>query len=179
MFTNMAKEYGKKGRQKQLEQAGGTVTITEESEVPVKLRAGNGSDSSTGQKPQTLDIPCSEEMATQLQSQLNNTNPELQEAKKERQNKEEVPHQNSEGAGLVKDDEVTRISESVKRGLALHVYRRGELIRGNIARDSKASIDFFIFVRHKSTKIDYLVPVSFRVDFEQMTTSLVLDETRI
>lgn len=119
--------------------------------MPVKLRAGNGSDSSTGQKPQTLDIPCSEEMSTQLQSQLNNTNPELQEAKKERQNKEEVPHQNSEGAGLVKDDEVTRISG------------RGVLIRGNIARDSKASIDFFIFVRHRSTKIDYLVPVSFRV----------------
>jgi hypothetical protein len=48
---------GKKGRQKQLEQAGGTVTITEEPEVPVKLRAENGSYSSTGQKPQTFDRP--------------------------------------------------------------------------------------------------------------------------
>lgn len=99
----------------------------------------------------------------------------LQEAKKRT-----TEYRRSERAGLVKDDEVTRISESDKRGgLALYVYRRGELIRENIARDSKASIKFFIFARHKSTKIDYLVPVNFRVDFKQMTTSLVLDETRI
>jgi hypothetical protein len=142
---------GKKGRQKQLEQAGGTVTITEEPAVPVKLRAENDSDPLTGQKPHTFDRRSSEGMVAQPQSQLNNTNQELQEAKNEK----------------------SRISD--KRGLELYVYRRGELIRGNIARDGKASIKFFIFARHKRTKIDYLVPVKFRVDFKKMTTSLVLD----
>jgi hypothetical protein len=115
-------------------------------------------------------------MVAQPQSQLNNTNRELQEAKNEkRQSIEEIPRLNSEEAGLVKDDEVTRISESHKRGLEQHVNRLAELIRGNIARDGKASLKFFIFARHKRTKIDYLVQVKFRVDFKQMTTSLVLD----
>jgi hypothetical protein len=56
---------GKKGRQKQLVQASGTVTITEEPEVPVKLRAENGSYSSTGQKSQTSDSSSPEELNAQ------------------------------------------------------------------------------------------------------------------
>jgi hypothetical protein len=165
---------GKKGRQKQLEQARGTVTITEEPQVPVRLRAENGSDPLTGQKPHTFDRRSSEGMVTPLQSQLNNTNQEPQETKNEkRQNIEEVPHLDSEEAELVKDD-VTRISEIQKRlGTSCLWNRRTD--KTNIARDGKASIKFLIFARHKRTKIEYLVPVKFRVDFKKMTTSLVLD----
>jgi hypothetical protein len=61
---------GKKGRQKQLEQANGTLTISEE---PTILWANKDSDSSTEQELQSLDRPRHMEMVSQLQGQFNNT----------------------------------------------------------------------------------------------------------
>jgi hypothetical protein len=65
---------GKKGRQKQLEQGNGTLTITEE---PTISWAKKDSDSSTEQELQSLDRPSHREMV----SQPNNTRQEQEEAK--------------------------------------------------------------------------------------------------
>jgi hypothetical protein len=72
-------ELGKKGRQKQLEQAGGTVTTEI---LPASDRAKDDSYSSTGQKLQPSYGPSPEETNAQPQSELNNSNQELHEAKK-------------------------------------------------------------------------------------------------
>jgi hypothetical protein len=175
---------GKKGRQKQLEQAGGTLTVTEEPELPIKLRAENGSNSSTGQKSQTSDRPSSEEMNAKVQSRLDNSNQELKKAEKRipaiqgRQNTEDVSQLNS-GVGPVNTHNDIRTSDTYRRDLALHVYEIGELIRKKIATDGKASRQFFILTRHKKTQIEDTVPVNFTVDFNKMTISLVLDEDKI
>jgi hypothetical protein len=173
---------GKKGRQKQLEQAGGTLTVTEGPELPAILRAENGSNSSTGQKSQTSIRPSPEEMNAPQQSQLNNSNQELQKAEERisaiqgRQNTEDVPNLNSEGVGPVNADNDIRTSDTYKRDLALHVYGLGEHMRKKIATDGKASRQFYIFAMHKKSQIEYIVPVNFTVDFNKMTMSLVLDE---
>lgn len=172
---------GKKGRQKQLEQVGGTVTITEEPEVPVKLRAENGSDSPTGQRLQTSDRHGPDDIVSQPNGQLNNAKQELQESKKgiavfqERQNIEDIPRLSSEGVGLVKADKVIRISGIDKRDCAAYVHRCGEVIKRKIEFDGEVSIKFFILAKRKQL----LVPVNFWVDFNQMNTLLVLDESRI
>jgi hypothetical protein len=64
------------------------------------------------------------------------------------------PSSNPE-AGLVKADKVTRTIEIDKRSLAQHAHRCRELIRRKIARDGKASPNFFILACRKSIKIDY------------------------
>jgi hypothetical protein len=172
---------GKKGRRKQLQQAGGTLTITEEPELPVKLRAGNGSDSSTGQKSETFDRQSPEDMVSLPQGQLNNTKQELQEAKKgivaiqARQNIEDLQSQNGEGVGLLKADKVIRISGIDKRDCAAYVLRWREFIKRKIESDGEASLKFFILSKRRQL----LVPVNFRIDFNQMNTSLLLDESRI
>jgi hypothetical protein len=169
-------ELGKKGRQKQLEQAGGTVTTEI---LPASNRAKDDSYSSTGQKLQTSDGPSPEETNAKPQSELNNSNQELHEAKKRipaiqgRQNTADVPHLNA-GVGPV-----NATSETNKKDLAQYVYGLGELIRKKIATDGKASSGFYIYARRKKTQIDYIVPVNFTVDFKKMTVSLVLDETEI
>lgn len=173
---------GKKGRQKQMEQADGAVTITEEA---TKLWAKDDTDSSTEQEPQSFDKPSPEKMVSQLQSQLNSTKQELEEAKKrlavlqERKNMEDVPGMDNEGVRLVRADKITKISETDKKGCAVFVDRIGELIRRKIVNEGKASINFFILAKGRSTKIECVIPVTFKVNFNKMTTLLVLDERRI
>jgi hypothetical protein len=167
-------ELGKKGRQKQLEQAGGSVTAEI---LPDSNRANDDSNSSTGQKPQTFDRPSSEEMVSQSQGQ-SNASQELQEVKKGKaaiQGREniEAPRLISEGAGLIKADNVKRINEFNSRGWAAFVHRYGDVIRRTIESDNKVSTKFFLL--HKKDRV--LVPVSFTVDFSKMTTSLLLDES--
>jgi hypothetical protein len=171
---------GKKGRKKQLEQAGGTLTITEEPEVPVNLRAENGSYLSTGQKLQTFNKLRPEEIVSRHHCQTNITKQEHQEASKGktaiqgRENREEAPCLNSEGVGLIKAGSVKSISRLNRRGWAALVHRYGDSIRGMIESYSKVSIKFYLL--HKSDRV--LVPVTFTVDFSKMTTSLLLDERR-
>jgi hypothetical protein len=179
--NNEKAQAGKKGRQKQLEQAGGTVTIIEESEMPVELRAENGPDSPAGQELQNFDKPSPEEMVSQPQCQSNITNQEHQEASEGkaaiqgRENIEEAPRLNSEGVGLIKADNVKRISKSNRRGWAAFVRRHRDVIRRTIESENKVSIKFFLL--HKKDRV--LVPVSFTVDFSKMTTSLLLDEGKL
>ena len=167
-------ELGKKGRQKQLEQAGGSV-IAEI--LPDSNRANDDSNSSTGQKPQTFDRPSSEEMVSQSQGQ-SNASQELQEVKKGKaaiQGREniEAPRLSGEGVGLIKADNVKRINKFNSRGWAAHVHSQEDVIRRTIENDNKVSIKAFLL--HKKDRV--LVPVSFTVDFSKMTTSLLLDES--
>jgi hypothetical protein len=64
-------------------------------------------------------------------------------------------HSSNPEAGLAKADKVTRTIKINKRSLAQHAYRCRELIRRKIARDGKASLNFFILASRKSIKIDY------------------------
>jgi hypothetical protein len=171
---------GKKGRQKQLDQASGTVVITEEAEVPINKWAENSPDSPTGQKSQTFNKAGPEEIVSQPQCQSNITNQEYQEASKGkaaiqgRENTEEVPRLNSEGVGLIKAGSVRRLNMFNRRGWAALVHRHGDGIRRTIESDNKVSIKFFLL--HEKDRI--LVPVIFTVDLSKMTTSLLLDEKR-
>ena len=81
--------------------------------------------------------------------------------------------------GPVKVANLSKINEYDRRGYQILASRFGEIIRRRLASEGKASIKFFILRKDRSTKIEYLVPVSFKVDFNEMTTSLVLDESRI
>jgi hypothetical protein len=177
---------GREGRRRQLEQAGGTLTITGEPEVPVKLRAENGSDSSTGQKSQTFNRSDPEEMVGHLQSQLNSTKQEQQETKNEGaaiqggqgKNIKDVPDLGSEQIGLIiKADPVSRMSKTERRDLSLYLCGWGEQTK-KIASQGEAMLEFYKIIRHKRTKLGYLVPVKFMVDFTRKTTSFVLDESR-
>jgi hypothetical protein len=171
---------GKKGRLKQLEQAGGTLTVTEGPEVPVKLRAENGPDSPTEQKLQTFNKPGPEEIVSQLQCQANITYQEHQGASEGKaaiqgqENTEEAPRLNSEGVGLIKAGGSRRLNMVNRRGWAALVHRHGDVIRRTIESDNKVSIKFFLL--HEKEGV--LVPVIFTVDRSKMTTSLLLDEKR-
>ena len=79
---------GKKGRQKQLEQAGGTVTIAEELEVPVESWAENGSIPSKKQEYEDFEsinrpnVKSAAEMYNKLQNELKSTKQKLEEERK-------------------------------------------------------------------------------------------------
>jgi hypothetical protein len=173
---------GKKGRQKQLEQANGTLTISEE---PTISWAKKDSDSSTEQELQSLDRPSHREMVGQLQDQLNNTRQEQEEAKEAiaaltgRKNMDDVSDMNDERDNLLESDKVTRLSELNKKECAYFVDRAGKIIRRRIASSGMAIMRFSILTERKSSKTECLIPVKFRVDFTKKTTSLVLDERRM
>jgi hypothetical protein len=170
---------GKKGRQKQLDQASGTVVITEEAEVPVRMRAENGPNSPAGKELQTSNKPCPEEIVSQPQCQSNITNQEHQgpsEGKaaihQEQENTEEASRQNSEGVGLIKASISRGLNKINRRGWAALVRSKGIEIRRTIESDKKGSVKLFLL--HEKDQV--LVPVIFTVDFSKMTTSLILDE---
>lgn len=173
---------GKKGRQKQLEQANGTLTIAEK---PTPSWAEDDSDSSTEQESQRFDRPNPVKMVCQLQNQLNSTKQELEEAKRriatlqEIKNTEDVPGIDNGRSRLVGAEKVTKLGETDKIGCAVFVDRLEELIKRKIAKDGKASIRFFILAKRRSTKVKCLIPVILRVNFNELTTSLILDERRI
>jgi hypothetical protein len=169
---------GKKGRQKQLDQASGTVMITEEAEVPTRMWAENGPNSPTGKKLQTFNKPGPEEIVSQPQCQSNNTNQEHQgpnegkAAIQEQENIEGAPRQNSEGVGLIKAGISRRLNKINRRGWAALVRNKGIAIRRTIESDRKGSVKLFLL--HEKDRV--LVPVIFTVDFSKMNTSLILDE---
>jgi hypothetical protein len=171
---------GKKGRQKQLDQASGTVVITEEAEVPTKKWAENGPDSPAGHKLQTFNKPGPEEIVSESQCQADITNQEHQGASEGKaaiqghENTEEAPRLNSEGVGLIKAGGSRRLNMVNRRGWAALVHRHGDVIRRTIESDNKISIKFFLL--HEKEGV--LVPVIFTVDRSKMTTSLLLDEKR-
>jgi hypothetical protein len=169
---------GKKGRQKQLDQASGTVMITEEAEVPARMRAENGPNSPAGKKLQTFNKPGPEETVGQPQCKSNITNQEHQgpnegkAAIQERENIEGPPSQNSEGVGLIKAGISRGLNKINRRGWAALVRSKEIDIRRTIESDKKGSVKLFFL--HEKDRI--LVPVIFTVDFSKMTTSLILDE---
>jgi hypothetical protein len=169
---------GKKGRQKQLEQAGGTLMVTEEAEVPSRMRAENGPNSPAGKKLQTFNKPGPEEIVSQPQCQSNITNQEHQgpnegkAAIQERENIEGAPHQNSEEVGLIKAGIRRGLNKFNRRGWASFVRSKGTGIRRTIERDKKGSVK--VFFLHEKEGI--LIPVIFSFDFRKMTASLILDE---
>jgi hypothetical protein len=173
---------GKKGRQKQLEHSNGTVTITEE---PTKLWAEDDSDSSSEQELHGFDRPSTEKIVSQLQSQLSSTKQELEDAKKamaalqEKKNMEDAAGMDDGIAQLVRGNNITRVSDSDKKRCEVFIDRIGELIRRRISNNGKATIKFYILAKRRSTTIDYLIPVTFKVNFEEMTASLALDNSRI
>jgi hypothetical protein len=168
---------GKKGRQRQLDQASGTVMITEEAGVPVRMRAENGPNSPAGKKLQTFNKPGPEVIVSQPQCQSNITNQEHQgasEGKADIQGPEniETPHLNSEGVGLIKAGSGRRLNRFNRRGWAAFVRSNGIAIRRTIESDKKGSVKLFLL--HEKDRV--LVPVIFTVDFSKNTTSLILDE---
>jgi hypothetical protein len=116
---------------------------------------------------------------------LNNTQKELEEAKRmidvlqRRKNMEDVPGMDNERVRLAGAEKVTELDETDKRFCTAYVNWAGKLIRKKIANDGKASIKFFILGKRNSIIKERLIPVNFKVNFNDMTTSLVLDEGRI
>jgi hypothetical protein len=169
---------GKKGRQKQLEQANGTLTITEE---PTISWAKKDSDSSTEQEIQSLDRLSHREMI----SQPNNTRQEQEEAKEAiaaltgGKNTDDVSDMNDERDNLLESNKATKLSELDKKECAYVVDRVGKIIRRRIASSGMAIMRFSILTERKSSKRECLIHVKFQVDFTKKTTSLVLDESRM
>jgi hypothetical protein len=173
---------GKKGRQKQLEQANGTLTISEE---PTILWANKDSDSSTEQELQSLDKPRHREMVSQLQGQFNNTMEEQDDAKKagaalvRTKNTDDVSDMNNERDNLLESHKATKLSEQDKKECAYFVDRAGILMRRKFASSGSATVRFSILTERRNSKTECLIPVKFRVDFTKKTTSLILDERRM
>jgi hypothetical protein len=173
---------GKKGRQKQLEQANGTLTISEE---PTPSWAKKDSDPSTEQELQSLDMPSHREMVSQLQGQLDNTRQEQEEVKKAcaastgRKNMDDISDMNNKRDNLSKSDKAIKLSELDKKECAYFVDRAGKIIRRRIASSGMVMMRFSILTERKSSKTECLIPVKFQVDFTKKTTSLVLDERRL
>jgi hypothetical protein len=182
---------GKIGRQKQLEQAGGTLTITEEPEVPVKLRAENGSYSLTGQKSHTSGRPSLEEMNAQLQSQLNKSNQERDELAIEneiltRENKiikektqpelfRELQEKFYDQPGLLDAKQLQKISEDAGRDLETIVLRYNTIIQGAVEKGEPVPIGMYIM-----TKPDMkLVPIRITVDFDKRKIEVSLWEKKL
>jgi hypothetical protein len=167
---------GKKGRQKQLEQANGTLTISEE---PTISWAKKDSDSSTEQELQSLDRPSHREMVSQLQDQSNNTRQEQEEAKKAVAALAGRKNMDNERDNLLESDKATKLSELDKKECAYFVDRARKLMRRRFASSGRAIIRFCILTERKSSKTECLIPVKLQVNFIEKTTSLVLDERRI
>jgi hypothetical protein len=167
---------GKKGRQKQLEQANGTLTISEE---PTISWAKKDSDSSTEQELQSLDRPSHREMVSQLQDQSNNTRQEQEEAKKAVAALAGRKNMDNERDNLLESDKATKLSELDKKECAYFVDRARKLMRRRFASSGRAIIRFSILTERKSSKTECLIPVKLQVNFIEKTTSLVLDERRI
>ena len=182
---------GKIGRQKQLEQAGGTLTITEEPEVPVKLRAENGSYSLTGQKSHASGRPSPEEINAQLQSQLNKSNQERDELAIEneiltRENKiikektqpellQELHEIFHDKPGLLDAKQLQKISEKAGRDLETIVQRHNTIIQNAVDSGEPVPIGTYVI-----TKPDMkLVPVRIFVDFGKKKIELSLWEKKL
>ena len=173
---------GKKGRQKQLEQANGTLTISEE---PTILWANKDSDSSTEQELQSLDKPRHREMVSQLQGQFNNTMEEQDDAKKAgaalvgTKNTDDVSDMNNERDNLLESHKATKLSEQDKKECAYFVDRAGKLLRRRFASSESVIVRFSILTERRNSKTECLIPVKLEVNFIEKITSLTLDKRRI
>jgi hypothetical protein len=182
---------GKIGRKKQLAQAGGTLTIIEEPEVPVKLRAENGSYSSTGQKSHTSGRPSLEEMNAQLQSQLNKSNQERDELAIEyeiltRENKilkektqpelfQELHEKFYDKPGLLDAKQLQKISEEAGRDLETIVGRYNTIIQGAVESGEPVPIGTYVITKPDKK----LVPVRIFVDFGKKKIEVSLWEKKL
>ena len=173
-------EAGKRGRQKQLEQSGSSGTVLVE---PKNLRANSGSDSSNKQDLQTFDEPNHE--IIKLRKQIEEKDKQLEEKDKqistlqESQNVLDIPRLVDDKIGPVKVQNLSKINEFDRRGYKILSSRFGEIVKRKLNSEGKASINFYIISRDRTTNIESLVPVSFNVDMMSRTTSMILSESRL
>jgi hypothetical protein len=167
---------GKKGRQKQLEQANGTMTILEE---PTISWAKKDSDSSTEPELQSLDVLSHRETVSQLQDQSNNTRQEQEEAKKAVGALAGRKNMDNERDNLLESHKATKLSEQDKKECADFVDRAGKLLRRRFASSESAIVRFSILTERRNSKTECLIPVKLEVNFIEKITSLTLDKRRI
>jgi hypothetical protein len=120
-----------------------------------------------------------------LQTELENKNKELEEAKKkaailqEAQNIEDIPQLVDNKIGPTKIQNVSKLNQYDRRGYQILASRFGELLRRKLANDGKASIKFYVIAKDRTTNIEYMVPISFTVNMLDKSTDMVLDESRL
>jgi hypothetical protein len=120
-----------------------------------------------------------------LQTELENKNKELEEAKKkaailqEAQNIEDIPQLVDNKIGPIKIQNVSKLNQYDRRGYQILASRFGELLRRKLANDGKASIKFYVIAKDRTTNIEYMVPISFTVNMLDKSTDMVLDESRL
>jgi hypothetical protein len=194
---------GKKGRQKQLEQAGSAVTITEEPEVPVESWVENGSIPSKRQEYEDFEsinrpnVKSAAEMYNKLQNELKSTKQQLEEERKstehtlrekekeiqmlkESQNIEDIPQQLVDNKiGPVKVQNLSKISDFDRKWFQSLVRRLGELVRRRFVEQGAASVKFYVLGKDRTTNIEYVIPVAFSVDLLNKTTEVELNEARL
>jgi hypothetical protein len=64
-------------------------------------------------------------------------------------------------------------------GFQILASRSGEIVRRKLVEQGKVTINFYILAKDRTTNIESLVPVDFKVDMMGKTTELILDESRL
>ena len=80
--------------------------------------------------------------------------------------------------GPVKLPNISRVSESNKRGLQILASRYTKTIRSKLAAEANARINFYIIAKRRTTGVESLVPVKLIIDMNSKTTEVILDEGR-
>jgi hypothetical protein len=165
---------GKKGRQKQLEQADGTLTTEI---VPETSRAKHDSFSSTEQQSQTFVTPKSDsEMINSLRNQLEEVKEENKRLKEEHQI-ELLPELQSHlyyKPEVLNEKELQKIDEDASKNLELVLQRYMNIIRSVTEAGRPVPIRLYVITsEHK------LVPIKLRVDFRERKVELSLWKTRL
>jgi hypothetical protein len=103
---------------------------------------------------------------------------ELVATLQEAQNIDDMPELVDNKIGPVEIKNLSKINQFDRRGYQILASRFAELIKRKLQAESKAAIKFYVLGKDRTTNIEYMVPVSFIVDFTNKTTDLILDETR-
>jgi hypothetical protein len=103
---------------------------------------------------------------------------ELVATLQEAQNIDNMPELVDNKIGPVEIKNLSKINQFDRRGYQILASRFAELIKRKLQAESKAAIKFYVLGKDRTTNIEYMVPVSFIVDFTNKTTDLILDETR-
>ena len=80
--------------------------------------------------------------------------------------------------GPVKIPNLSRVSESTKRGLQILASRFTETVRSKLAAEANARIDFYIIDKRRTTGVECLVPVKLIIDMNSKTIEVILDKGR-
>jgi hypothetical protein len=194
-------EAGRKGREKQLEKpisAGGArETGAENSSVPSKVQESESFD-----RPRQ-DMGVGKEMYEKLQRQFKNRlefetkyrddiikqqsqeiqklNQEIQKLREliDSQTIHDIPQLVDNKIGPVKVQNLSKINKFERRGFQILASRSGEIVRRKLVEQGKVTINFYILSKDRTTNIESLVPVDFKVDMMGKTTELILDESRL